>query len=193
MSGADLPPVNAASSLLAVAPPVLVTEDASIGTATESTGFGTEELTSALVISQQISTPVHGMRRAASAPHSMDSLASSSDDCSGGGSGYLPPSGGPMRRVASSLGMRRSASFFWTPSAQCAMQTPNPRAALARAALRLLATLHLRAHSRTPSHAAPPPACAAIRPAYHYRPSRTKAAADPSSRTVLTATTSRRP
>ncbi len=30
---------------------------------------------------------------------------------------YLPPSGGPMRRVASSLGMRRSSSFFWTPSA----------------------------------------------------------------------------
>ena len=29
----------------------------------------------------------------------------------------LPPSGGPMRRVASSLGMRRSSSFFWTPAA----------------------------------------------------------------------------
>ena len=31
--------------------------------------------------------------------------------------GYLAPTGGPMRRVASSLGMRRSSSFFWTPSA----------------------------------------------------------------------------
>ena len=132
MSGADLPPIAERSSLLAVAPPVLVAVDPSIGVASDSSagGFGTEELTNALVRSQQISTPVHGMRRATSAPHSMDSLASSSED-SGGGSGYLPPSGGPMRRVASSLGMRRSSSFFWTPSAQCAGRTPNLRAMLA--------------------------------------------------------------
>ena len=48
------------------------------------------------------------MRRTCSAPHSMDAL---------GVPDVLAPSGGPMRRVASSVGMRRSNSFFWTPAA----------------------------------------------------------------------------
>jgi len=121
MSGAPaLPPtkvIDAKSSLLAVAPPVLESDEAGIGAAPPASHFGTEDLAHALVRSQQTTTPKNGMRRATSAPHSMDSLASSSSAEHDGGTTFLPPSGGPMRRVASSLGMRRSSSFFWTPSA----------------------------------------------------------------------------
>lgn len=50
-------------------------------------------------------------RRAVSLPQSMNSFGLPQPQEN------LPPSGGPMRRVASSLGMRRSSSFFWNPTA----------------------------------------------------------------------------
>mmetsp|Transcript_22467 Transcript_22467/g.54015 ORF Transcript_22467/g.54015 Transcript_22467/m.54015 type:complete len:231 (-) Transcript_22467:703-1395(-) len=97
----DLPPVAAHSSLLAVAPASPPPSDFG------SSAFDTSELEHALHRSQQIASS-SGLRRAVSAPHSLDRLA---------GQVYLKPSGGPMRRVATSLGMRRAASFFWSPSA----------------------------------------------------------------------------
>jgi len=103
----DLPPVAAHSSLLAVAPASPPPSDFG------SSAFDTSELEHALHRSQQIASS-SGLRRAVSAPHSLDSLAHVE---SAGQSGYLQPSGGPMRRVASSLGMRRSSSFFWSPTA----------------------------------------------------------------------------
>ena len=66
-----------------------------------------------------------GLRRATSAPHSMDSLGWEPSVMAAGAlrgstthnANYQPPTGGPMRRVGSSLGLRRSSSFFWTPEA----------------------------------------------------------------------------
>lgn len=99
------PPINASSSLMAVQP-LQQQLDVSM---TQPASFDIQNLQIALVRSQQASAPT-GLRRATSAPHSMDSLGQPEQE-------YMPPSGGPMRRVASSLGMRRSSSFFWTPAA----------------------------------------------------------------------------
>lgn len=91
--------------------------------ATTGFSFDTFELQHALLRSRQQAGACGGLRRATSAPHSMDMLGMEPSASSAGAGAaaaagrYLPPSGGPMRRVASSLGMRRSASFFWTPSA----------------------------------------------------------------------------
>lgn len=76
--------------------------------------FDTSDLSLALLRSTQ-QQGAAGLRRAQSLPHSMALLGQ--EPPGAGGQPYLPPSGGPMRRVASSLGMRRSSSFFWTPSA----------------------------------------------------------------------------
>jgi len=73
--------------------------------------FDTNDLQSALTRSQQVNGTAGGMRRAVSLPQSMNSFGLPQPQEN------LPPSGGPMRRVASSLGMRRSSSFFWTPAA----------------------------------------------------------------------------
>jgi len=73
--------------------------------------FDTADLQLALTRSRQQAGVAGGLRRATSAPHSMDVLGQEPQ------ASYLKPSGGPMRRVSSSLGMRRSSSFFWTPTA----------------------------------------------------------------------------
>jgi hypothetical protein len=115
-----LPPINSSSSLLAAQPAIAPSSEL----ATPDLSFDTFELQHALLRSRQQSGACGGLRRATSAPHSMDALGF--DPASpqqghpndfGACPGYLPPSGGPMRRVQSSLGMRRSSSFFWTPSA----------------------------------------------------------------------------
>ena len=129
-----LPPVNASSSLLAPQPPQLPSTaddgfmtDAPMGPAgscaAPSVAFDTFDLHLALTRSRQASPGSNGgLRRAVSAPHSMDQLgheAMPGSENVGGAfsSSYMAPSGGPMRRVSSSLGMRRSSSFFWTPAA----------------------------------------------------------------------------
>jgi len=104
-----LPPINAQSSLLAL-PPIPQHSDEPPTDATPM-NFDTSDLQHALPRSRQLTGTAGGLRRATSAPHSMDTLGNEPQ------AGYLPPSGGPMRRVSSSLGMRRSSSFFWTPSA----------------------------------------------------------------------------
>ena len=122
--GQPLPPVNLASPLLAVhcgTQPSASTSTAATTASESSFGgftFDTFALQHALTRSQQQTGSGGGLRRATSAPHSMDLLGM---EPSAGQqqqrAGYLPPTGGPMRRVASSLGMRRSSSFFWTPAA----------------------------------------------------------------------------
>ena len=80
--------------------------------------FDVSDLQLALTRSRQEAGGAGGLRRATSAPHSMDALGQDPRGNIGNSNhGYLAPSGGPMRRVSSSLGMRRSASFFWTPAA----------------------------------------------------------------------------
>ena len=107
MSGGELPPVAASSSLIAPMPMVESRDIDADGGDSGGVSFGTQDLAMALTRSQQHNN-VGGMRRTCSAPHSMDAL---------GVPDVLAPSGGPMRRVASSVGMRRSNSFFWTPAA----------------------------------------------------------------------------
>lgn len=107
MSGGELPPVAASSSLIAPMPMVESRDIDADGGDGGGVSFGTQDLAMALTRSQQHNN-VGGMRRTCSAPHSMDAL---------GVPDVLAPSGGPMRRVASSVGMRRSNSFFWTPAA----------------------------------------------------------------------------
>lgn len=83
--------------------------------------FDTFDLSHALRRSQQEQgRACGGLRRATSAPHSMDLLgvgAVTPDGRQQRTATYLSPTGGPMRRIQSSLGMRRSSSFFWTPAA----------------------------------------------------------------------------
>ena len=82
--------------------------------------FDTFALQNALTRSQQLAGSSGGLRRAVSAPHSMDLLGmeqAALQQQQQNRPGYLPPTGGPMRRAASSLALRRSSSFFWTPSA----------------------------------------------------------------------------
>lgn len=110
----QLPPVAMRSGLVAFnpveqqLPPAVIQEEGD----TSHAVFETTGLEVALQRSQQMSFS-SGLRRAVSAPHSLDSLAHFENKPSE----YLQPTGGPMRRVQSSLGMRRSASFFWSPSA----------------------------------------------------------------------------
>jgi len=112
-----LPPVNVNSPLLSKG------QQASTQAAQPPPfTFDTVDLQLALTRSRQQVDGGSGLRRAVSAPHSMDALGQEpgrGDSVAGGGAGgnYLAPSGGPMRRVSSSLGMRRSSSFFWTPAA----------------------------------------------------------------------------
>lgn len=122
---APLPPINPSSPLLALQPTTSsasAVPDISDG-AVGGFNFDTSELQHALMRSRQQAGGGGGLRRATSAPHSMDVLGlepaqqQQQQQPVSGGAAYLPPSGGPMRRVASSLGMRRSSSFFWTPAA----------------------------------------------------------------------------
>ena len=83
--------------------------------------FDTFELQHALLRSRQQAGACGGLRRATSAPHSMDALgwepSLPQKQAQQSQQNYLAPTGGPMRRVGSSLGLRRSSSFFWTPAA----------------------------------------------------------------------------
>lgn len=131
------PPINQSSSLMAVQPRAIAGET-DISMAQPAT-FDIQNLQLALTRSQQTSSST-GLRRAVSAPHSIDSLAQPEPE-------YLPPSGGPMRRVQSSLGMRRSSSFFWTPAAhqefERALNTLNARGAeVSAASIMTLMGLH---------------------------------------------------
>jgi len=108
MQNADLPPINNSSSLMAVQP-----LQADVSMMQQPVMFDTQDLQSALNRSQQASGSGGGLRRAVSLPQEMSSFA----EMHAAPLENLPPSGGPMRRVASSLGMRRSSSFFWTPQA----------------------------------------------------------------------------
>jgi len=115
-----LPPVNAASPLLATGKRPC--EDSGLSQPESQLPppaftFDTSELQLALTRSRQQTGSGGGLRRATSAPHSMDTFGQEPSSGGGGGSSYLTPSGGPMRRISSSLGMRRSSSFFWTPAA----------------------------------------------------------------------------
>jgi hypothetical protein len=133
-----LPPVNNVSPLLAVqTPPQPHCSDrmdsqagaagggvgAAFGGAVGSSAFSfdTVALQHALTRSQQLAGSAGGLRRATSAPHSMDLLGMEQQALQQqqqqNRPGYLPPTGGPMRRAASSLALRRSTSFFWTPAA----------------------------------------------------------------------------
>lgn len=137
-----LPPINLASPLVAHQP-IHLSEPADVSDSWggsgrgggggagnggfEGMGFDTSELQHALMRSRQQAGACGGLRRATSAPHSMDSLGwepaplsqvqPSTSPMSVRNSSYLPPTGGPMRRVGTSLGLRRSSSFFWTPAA----------------------------------------------------------------------------
>ena len=114
-----LPPINAASPLIALASCEERTPPSDVATPTPAFSFDTSELQLALTRSRQQTGASGGLRRATSAPHSMDTLGHmpTLGGPSTTSSSYLAPSGGPMRRVSSSLGMRRSSSFFWTPAA----------------------------------------------------------------------------
>jgi len=130
------PPVNQSSSLMAVQPRAAADADISM---TQPATFDIQNLQLALTRSQQTSSST-GLRRAVSAPHSIDSLAQPEQ-------GYLPPSGGPMRRNHSSLGLRRSSSFFWTPAAhqefERALSALNARGAeVSASAIMTLMGLH---------------------------------------------------
>jgi hypothetical protein len=114
-----LPPINASSPLIALQPPQPSgAADATLmgGAPLGGITFDTSDLQSALMRSRQQVNSAGGLRRATSAPHSMDMLGQQAS------STFIPPSGGPMRRVASSLGMRRSSSFFWTPTAHLSFE-----------------------------------------------------------------------
>jgi len=120
-----LPPINTESPLLAQVP-IQPPEPAPDVSDSGFLSFDTFELQHALMRSRQQTGACGGLRRATSAPHSMDSLGwehpgapstPSATSSKPGGAGYLQPSGGPMRRNASSLGLRRASSFFWTPAA----------------------------------------------------------------------------
>jgi len=121
----SLPPINAASSLLAQQPLQTPTTAPDIS---DSSGFSfdTLELQHALQRSRQQAGGCGGLRRATSAPHSMDALGREPvfpqqqqlpHQQHNSQRNYLAPTGGPIRRVTSSLGLRRSSSFFWTPAA----------------------------------------------------------------------------
>ena len=131
----SLPPINADSPLIAQQPIQQAATDISDDAGGLAFAFDTEELQHALMRSRQSSGACGGLRRAVSAPHSMDTLGwepgmpltratdaaptspSSPSARNASSQSYLPPSGGPMRRISSSLGLRRSSSFFWTPAA----------------------------------------------------------------------------
>jgi len=122
IEAAVLPPIAACSALLAAMPKASQL-DSVYGTpprewesmSLKSPVFDVCELEMALAKSQQITGGAGGLRRTVSAPQALDSLANLDDD--GEHDEYLPPSGGPLRRVASSMGMRRSPSFSWSPGA----------------------------------------------------------------------------
>ena len=107
-----LPPINAASTLLACplgAPP----SPGGPAEAQPTHQFAHQPPPFRAI---QVADGSGSMRRALSAPHSMERLgygkaSNLPEDV------YMAPSGGPMRRIASSLGMRRSSSFFWSPAA----------------------------------------------------------------------------
>ena len=115
-----IPPINSASPLIAQQPiqPPAVTPDISDQ---NFLSFDTFELQHALLRSRQQAGACGGLRRATSAPHSMDTLgwepSLPQKQAQQAHQNYLAPTGGPMRRIASSIGMRRSSSFFWTPAA----------------------------------------------------------------------------
>lgn len=132
----SLPPINADSSLLAQQPlqqPTETTMDVSDVSAPGSglgfnLAFDIGDMQHALMRSGQSSGSCGGLRRAISAPHSMNTLGwepgmplqqsqQSFGTSATSRQNYLAPSGGPMRRINSSLGLRRSSSFFWTPAA----------------------------------------------------------------------------
>jgi len=120
LDGQHLPPVNANSALLAAQPAEAVVGSSSLDTTPLE---DTSDLYTALTRSHS------SMRRAISAPHSMDlyllQLQHQQAQATVQHAQPPPPQGGeaagamsgPMRRVASSLGMRRSNSFLWTPAA----------------------------------------------------------------------------
>jgi len=112
----NFPPINSQSSLLAAQPSPALDGSASAqpGEDVFASYMDTHDLYAALTRSQQVSG-AGGMRRATSAPHSMDLVALLEEEQQR--QPPLSPTGGPMRRVASSLGMRRSNSFLWTPAA----------------------------------------------------------------------------
>jgi len=117
-----LPPVATSSPLIAVFPKMREPDPSetvfgsptSVWETAKDPVFDVCELSLALSRSQQQSSSASGLRRTVSAPQALDSLA----NIAGDEREYLPPSGGPLRRVASSLSMRRSASFCWSPAAQ---------------------------------------------------------------------------
>jgi len=80
-----------------------------------SVAFETDSLQHALKKTQQMSPGAGGgMRRTVSAPQALDSLGTVDED-NEAATGSSAPSGGPLRRVSSSL-LRRSA-FSWSSSA----------------------------------------------------------------------------
>ena len=114
----ELPPVNPISPLLAMGQQHAFPPPPSSQLPSPAIHFDVSDLQLALTRSRQEAGGAGGLRRATSAPHSMDALGQDPRGKNGNSNhGYLAPSGGPMRRVSSSLGMRRSASFFWTPAA----------------------------------------------------------------------------
>ena len=137
----DLPPVNASSSLLSPQPTLAPSAADDDTCSLARAAFDTFDLHLALTRSSQATGSSGGLRRATSAPHSLDQLGHEamcgSDDAAPTGS-YLPPSGGPMRRVSSSLGMRRSSTPFWTPAAH---RRPTARGIEAPGAGQLIAQM----------------------------------------------------
>ena len=178
MSGGELPPVAASSSLIAPMPMVESRDIDADGGDGGGVSFGTQDLAMALTRSQQHNN-VGGMRRTCSAPHSMDAL---------GVPDVLAPSGGPMRRVASSVGMRRSNSFFWTPAAHhefeaaCEELARSGIVPTAPAILHAMAARpdlkiadidkHLKVSTRTPRRARKDPPSAPSPPARSAAPAR---------------------
>ena len=178
MSGGELPPVAASSSLIAPMPMVESRDIDADGGDGGGVSFGTQDLAMALTRSQQHNN-VGGMRRTCSAPHSMDAL---------GVPDVLAPSGGPMRRVASSVGMRRSNSFFWTPAAHhefeaaCEELARSGIVPTAPAILHAMAARpdlkiadidkHLKVRARTPRRARNDPPSAPSSPARSAAPAR---------------------
>ena len=178
MSGGELPPVAASSSLIAPMPMVESRDIDADGGDGGGVSFGTQDLAMALTRSQQHNN-VGGMRRTCSAPHSMDAL---------GVPDVLAPSGGPMRRVASSVGMRRSNSFFWTPAAHhefeaaCEELARSGIVPTAPAILHAMAARpdlkiadidkHLKVRTRTPRRARNDPPSAPSSPARSAAPAR---------------------
>jgi len=122
MAERPLPPINHASSLVARTSQ----DEDELQRDTTSIEPSPDNMSFAALSLKRSQEAVSGMKRAMSAPHSMDLLGLESHQHqrlrqhqadAQQLTEYLPPSGGPMRRVATSLGMRRSSSFFWAKSA----------------------------------------------------------------------------